>query len=94
MFQDSRDAGIVFLDEGTHHTTLDNGAGLTVYASPYTPSQGGWGFHYRPENGHDFSIKEGVDFMIIHGPPRGIMDFADRGERAECPELFAAVARA
>ncbi|KAJ3457313.1 hypothetical protein MRS44_014454 [Fusarium solani] len=30
--------GITFLDEGTHHFTLANGAHLTVYASPYTPS--------------------------------------------------------
>lgn len=30
--------GITFLDEDTHHFTLANGAHLTVYASPYTPS--------------------------------------------------------
>src|SRR5437016_10163799 len=30
--------GIIFLDEGTHTFTLENGAVLTVYASPYTPA--------------------------------------------------------
>lgn len=90
-------AGIVFLDEGTHRFTLENGALLTVYASPWTPSLGGhWGFQYHPEQGqgHNFAIEKGVDVVITHGPPRGIMDYTASDQRAGCPDLFAAVARA
>ncbi|KAJ5104590.1 hypothetical protein NUU61_001937 [Penicillium alfredii] len=47
----SEDTGITFLDEGTHFFTS-----RMVYASPYTPSLGDWGFQYRPNNAHDFSI--------------------------------------
>ena len=36
--EEAKAAGIVFLDEGTHRFELANGALLTVYASPYTPS--------------------------------------------------------
>jgi predicted phosphodiesterase len=85
---------IIFLDEGTHTFTLENGAVLTVYASPYTPSLGAWGFQYHPDNGHCFSIARGVDVAVTHGPPKGVMDYTYRRKRAGCPQLFAAVARA
>ncbi|XDG02672.1 hypothetical protein ABKA04_002287 [Annulohypoxylon sp. FPYF3050] len=91
--KEARDARIVFLEQGTHRFILENGAALTVYASPYTPSLGDWGFQYHPEKGHEFAIQEGTDVVITHGPPRGIMDLTHSRERAGCPDLFAAVAR-
>lgn len=94
LFDQAAAAGIVFLDEGTHHFTLENGALLTVYASPFTPSLGDWGFQFKREQGHDFSIGKGADVVITHGPPRGILDVADSGQRAGCASLFAAAARA
>jgi Icc-related predicted phosphoesterase len=94
LFEEARDAGVVFLIEGTHQISLENGALLNVYASPYTPALGAWGFQYHPERGHDFSIERGVDVVITHGPPKGIMDYTHGRERAGCPHLFAAVARA
>ncbi|KAJ5591919.1 uncharacterized protein N7459_002288 [Penicillium hispanicum] len=85
--------GITFLDEGTHSFRLQNGASLTVYASPYTPSLGDWGFQYHPNQGHDFCIQD-VDVAMTHGPPKGIMDYTYSGQRAGCPYLFEAIARA
>ncbi|KAL9035538.1 MAG: hypothetical protein Q9214_006534, partial [Letrouitia sp. 1 TL-2023] len=61
VFEDAKAAGITFLDEGNYQFFLKNGAILTVYASPWTPSPNGWGFQYSPEQGHDFKIAEGVD---------------------------------
>jgi hypothetical protein len=91
--------GITFLDEGVHSFHLQNGALLTVYASPYTPSLGDWGFQYHPDKGHDFMIDNGsgtntVDVVMTHGPPKGIMDYTHSGERAGSPDLFRALARA
>lgn len=86
------ETGITFLDEGTHHFHLQNGASLRVYASPYTPSLGDWGFQYHPESGHDFSIPQ-VDVVMTHGPPRGVLDYTRSGERAGCSFLFQAIAR-
>ncbi|KAH6686694.1 Metallo-dependent phosphatase-like protein [Plectosphaerella plurivora] len=41
--------GITVLDEGTHHFDLVNGARLTVFASPFTPSKSAsMGFQYVP----------------------------------------------
>ncbi|GLA13993.1 hypothetical protein AnigIFM62618_011411 [Aspergillus niger] len=93
LFKHQQDNGIIFLDEGTHSLTLPNGAKLNIYASPYTPSLGDWGFQYHPEKGHDFQIDKDVDVVITHGPPRGVMDYTENG-RAGCPDLFKAVARA
>ena len=93
LFEEAKDAGIMFLDEGTHHFTLKSGALITVYASPYTPALGAWGFQYHPERGHGFSIERGVDIVVTHGPPKGIMDYTYGRERAGCSDLFAAVAR-
>ncbi|KAJ5249756.1 hypothetical protein N7489_000166 [Penicillium chrysogenum] len=53
LFGKEKDAtGITFLDEGIHTFRLQNGALLNVYASPYTPSCGDWGFQYRRDHGH------------------------------------------
>ncbi|EXJ66416.1 uncharacterized protein A1O5_10568 [Cladophialophora psammophila CBS 110553] len=91
LWEDAKDIGIILLDEGTHHFTLQNGAHLTVYASPYTPSLGACGFQYHPDRGHNFAIQEGVDVVITHGPPKGIMDYTHGRERAGCADLFAAL---
>ncbi|KAF7719162.1 Uncharacterized protein PECH_001800 [Penicillium ucsense] len=88
-----KQVGITFLDDGTHEFRLNNGAMLRVYASPYTPSLGDWGFQYHPDHGHNFAIPN-VDVAITHGPPKGVMDMTYSAERAGCPVLFEAIARA
>lgn len=94
LLLDAKKDGIHFLEEGTHRFALQNDAELTVYTSPYTPSLGDWGFQYRPDQGHIFSIREGTDLVVTHGPPRGILDRTNSRERAGCPDLFAAIAMA
>lgn len=94
LLQEASNDGIVFLEEGHHQFALGNGASMSVYASPFTPSQGGWGFQYSPEKGHEFSISKSTDIVISHGPPHGIMDYTEAKVRAGCPNLFGAVARA
>ncbi|TKA68988.1 hypothetical protein B0A55_07536 [Friedmanniomyces simplex] len=39
--------GVTLLDEGVHIVDLENGARITVYASPYTPEFQDWGFPYE-----------------------------------------------
>ncbi|KAI1468363.1 Metallo-dependent phosphatase [Daldinia caldariorum] len=96
LFEDARSAGVVFLKEGIYHFELANGAKLKVYASPFTPSLSNWGFQYNPEEGHDFGIDKeiGVDIVVTHGPPHGIMDFTNSRQRVGCPQLFGAIAQA
>lgn len=90
-----KDDGIIFLDEGTHHFDLRNGARLTVYASPFTPSaEADWGFQYRHDERHNHAIDNTVDVVITHGPPKGVLDQTVSKQRGGCDQLFAAVARA
>ncbi|RYP57775.1 hypothetical protein DL769_009289 [Monosporascus sp. CRB-8-3] len=93
IFENAKAHGIHFLEEGMHRFELENGALLTVYASPCTPSlNDSWGFQYRPQQ-HEFTMTN-VDLVMTHGPPHGIMDLTESRTRAGCPNLFSAVARA
>ncbi|KAF5568147.1 metallophosphoesterase domain-containing protein [Fusarium napiforme] len=86
--------GIIFLDEGTHEIRLQNGAWIKFYASPYTPATAGstdWGFQYN--GAHEFAIPKGVDIVVTHGPPHGIMDMTPERQRIGCPQLFSAIAK-
>ena len=94
LFEDAQGAGIHLLDEGIHRFGLDNGAILTVYASPYTQSVNDWGFQYHPQEDHEWVINETVDVAITHSPPRGVLDYTSSRQRAGSPSLFAAIARA
>ncbi|KAK4160308.1 Metallo-dependent phosphatase-like protein [Cladorrhinum sp. PSN259] len=70
--------GMHFPDEGMHHFHLGNGADLTIYTSPFTPSiEADW-----------------VDVVTTHGPPKGVLDVTNSRQRGGCEQLFAAVARA
>ncbi|KAK7427237.1 hypothetical protein QQZ08_006173 [Neonectria magnoliae] len=93
LFDDAKKAGVIFLDEGTYRFVLDNGAALTVFASPFTPSLSDWGFQYHPQEVHNFPVEDGTDVFITHGPPKGVMDLTNSRKRAGCPDLFAATAR-
>ncbi|KAI1807444.1 Metallo-dependent phosphatase [Daldinia bambusicola] len=53
-----------------------------------------WGFQYNLRDGHEFAMEKGVDVVITHGPPHGIMYFTDSRCRAGCPQLFSSIARA
>ncbi|KAF2722246.1 Metallo-dependent phosphatase [Polychaeton citri CBS 116435] len=95
----ARAAGIVLLDEGNHSFNLTNGAQLTVYASPLTPSASAdWGFQYIPAYGdgefdHAWDIREKTDIVITHSPPRGVLDHTDSRQKADSPSLLSAVAK-
>lgn len=87
----ARQDGVRYLVEGDYTFNLANGARLRVYASPWTPEYGTWGFQYG-DSGHDFSIPAGVDIAMTHGPPQGVLDETRwGGTRAGCDCLFRAI---
>ncbi|KAK2847624.1 hypothetical protein FQN49_005709, partial [Arthroderma sp. PD_2] len=94
LFEEARKDGIILLDEGVYTFDLANGASLMIYASPFTPSEGDWGFQYRLKEGHNFKIEDGVDIVMTHGPPHGLMDRPYSSPRVGCPDLFKAVFQA
>ncbi|ESZ95898.1 hypothetical protein SBOR_3711 [Sclerotinia borealis F-4128] len=103
----AKDAGVTYLEEGTHEFTLQNGAHFTIYASPYTCGSGHWGFQYlaHEDRFNDATqvassktsiamnpIRAGVDIVMTHGPPHTILDQVD-GQNLGCPNLLRAIGR-
>lgn len=104
---EAKEAGITYLEEGTHTFSLHNGSKSTVYASPYTSGSGGWAFPYqankdRFNNANQAApnrksiatkpIPAGIDIVMTHGPPHSILDQVD-GQNLGCPNLLRAVSR-
>ena len=71
--------------------TLD---GVTFWGSPWQPRFFDWAFNL--DRGALLAkkwakIPTGVDVLVTHGPPHGILDRTDRGEPVGCEELLTAV---
>jgi Icc-related predicted phosphoesterase len=65
--------------------------GLKIFGSPKTPEFGNWGFMYDSALEAEFTwslIPEDTNLLITHGPPRGILDLTDGGDKAGCLELY------
>ena len=65
--------------------------GLTFYGSPWQPWYGGWAFNLP--RGEALAekwamIPDRLDILITHGPPEGILDTTNRGDRAGCRDLL------
>ena len=66
--------GIVYLEND--YTEVE---GLKIWGSPFTPSFGqGWAFNKKRSALHDVwkKIPDDVDIVVVHGPPKGILDLA------------------
>ncbi|KAJ7718681.1 Metallo-dependent phosphatase-like protein [Mycena maculata] len=82
-------ANVVYLQsEGHKFRVREGGQEWTVYGSPHTPTRGGWGFGYKPENGEALvSQFPKTDILLTHGPPRDVFDYTNRSDSAGCPAL-------
>ncbi|KAI6778926.1 rhamnogalacturonate lyase C [Emericellopsis cladophorae] len=94
IIKEAEQDSVRFLDEGTHNFALDNGAVLRIYASPWTPEYGLWGFQYDVDEGHSFKIPQDIDVAMTHGPAEGILDLTRGHDHAGCPFLLSALQKA
>lgn len=71
-------------------------AGLRIYGSPWCPDLAGFAF-YQSELGLKKKwrqIPEGIDILVTHTPPKGILDMpSSKARHLGCPYLLDAVAR-
>jgi len=71
-------------------------AGLTIWGSPWQPWFHDWAFNLprgAPLAERWALVPEGVDVLVTHGPPWGVLDCTQGGERVGCEELLLARAR-
>jgi Icc-related predicted phosphoesterase len=83
--------GITYLNDS--EATIE---GLRFWGSPITPFFNNWAFnrHSKEIGQHWDMIPEGIDVLITHGPPAGILDTIDSVQPpAGCHLLRGAVAR-
>lgn len=68
--------------------------GLRIWGSPWTPEFNDWAFNLpRGERLRQrwAQIPEGVDILVTHGPPYGVLDRGPDGAPLGCPDLGARV---
>jgi predicted phosphodiesterase len=70
--------------------------GLRIWGSPWQPWFHDWAFNL--DRGPAIAAKwdlipAGIDVLITHGPPAGILDRTDQGDAVGCADLLAAVRR-
>ncbi len=71
-------------------------AGLRVWGSPWQPAFNDW--HFNLPRGAALKAKwdlipPGIDVLVTHGPPFGVLDKISSGESVGCEELLVAVRR-
>jgi hypothetical protein len=71
-------------------------AGLCIWGSPFAVTYGDWAFmESEAELERRFAaIPDGLDVLLVHGPPFGVLDHAVRGADAGSHALRRAVLRA
>ena len=75
----AKQAGVTYLEEGTHTFTLKNGASFSIYVSPYSPAFGDWAFGAAPSKDRFADLQDHVDILMTHGPPKNILDSCPQG---------------
>lgn len=89
------DRRIKYLEEELHEIPITERKSLKIYGTPWTALYGkpGKGFQIpRPELGSKWSqIPPGVDILVTHMPPHGVLDMNTGKVKAGCPDLAAAV---
>jgi Icc-related predicted phosphoesterase len=52
--------------------------GINIFGSPYTPEFCGWSYNVRRDKLDNYwkEIPENIDILVIHGPPKGILDLS------------------
>lgn len=73
-----KEKGIIYLEH--EYVEIE---GRKIFGSPYTPTYGNWSFMISREKlGRYWDVlEEGIDLLITHGPPKGILDLSEKFDR-------------
>ena len=104
----AKEAGITYLEEGTHEFTLRSGATFAIYTSPYQPEFCNWAFPYKKHedrfNPPEWSLTDArniartpiqghPEIVMTHGPAFNSLDRQYEGLHVGCPHLMRALMR-
>jgi Icc-related predicted phosphoesterase len=69
--------------------------GVRIYGSPYSPEFNDWGFpiHQGEAESRWSKIPDGIDVLLVHGPPKDVCDATSTGFHAGCASLRTAIER-
>lgn len=84
--QEYKDKGVIYLMDSM--VEID---GIKIYGSPWQPRFYDWAFNVNRGDAIAKkweTIPEGLDILVTHGPPHGILDNTYGGMRAGCEELY------
>lgn len=73
--KDFDDCDIIYLEDDYVHVE-----GLKIHGSPITPNFGNWSFmkgRDKLDRHWQKSIEDDVDILVVHGPPKGILDTSE-----------------
>lgn len=98
-FEDAPDLALRLLDEPIYLCDSDIVIeGVRIYGSPYQPWFYDWAFNFPQGPAGRVAAREtwakipdGIDVLVTHGPPRGILDLAPIGGHVGCEDLLARV---
>lgn len=79
------DEGLVEIDRGP------DGQAIKIWCSAITPffCNWAWNRHSYEISKHWFRIPQGIDILVTHGPPYGILDLVPNGfVKVGCPKLM------
>jgi Icc-related predicted phosphoesterase len=80
--KDFDDYNIMYLEDDYVHVE-----GFKIHGSPITPNFGNWSFmksRDKLDKHWQRSIEDDVDILVVHGPPKGILDVSeDRDHKLE-----------
>lgn len=100
-FENNPDECIKYIEESCPSVTYlqNSGAeiqGLKFWGSADCPAFMNWAFNRTSEQLEKTwaEIPKGLDFLLTHTPPLGVMDKLNSGEDVGCPALLAAVKKA
>lgn len=95
LFQEDRNFAESLLTAGSYiEDSLVIVDGVKIYGSPWTPTFYDWAFmrdRGAPIRHYWDLIPEGIDLLVTHGPPYGILD--DCGDHVGCSDLLEVVTR-
>lgn len=90
LYNDNVNSKLIYLKDSAVTLEID-GCKIKVYGSPWQPEFFNWAFNLPRGPALEAvwsKIPDDTNILVTHGPPAGILDLCDHGERVGCVDLY------